>query len=232
MSKVWQRCFGWVRYWRLFGALAVVTVGSFYAFVGFSLVWLDFFDPPTSALQVQRRWERLIDPSYRKQYSFVPLERISEHLQHAVIAAEDGRFYEHGGIDWDELQNAMEANLERGRFWRGGSTISQQLVKNLFLTSGFGFLRKGVEFTLAPLAERMLSKERILELYLNVIEWGDGVYGIEAAAREYYGISAAQLSREQSARLAACLPAPRTRRPGRMHRYSREILRRMETQGW
>ncbi len=210
----------------------LVAVGGFYGSVTGTLIWLRYFDPATTAVQVQRRLESLLDPSYEKRYRFVPLEEVSPHLRHAVMAAEDGRFYQHGGIDWQELEKAMEANVKRGRLWRGGSTITQQLVKNLFLTTRFSFLRKGVEFTLAPLAETALSKDRILELYLNVIEWGEGIYGIEAAARHYYGVPAARLDRERSARLAACLPNPRRRHPDRVEPYARQILRRMQAQGW
>jgi len=184
-------------------------------------------------VQVQRRIEAWIDREpYRKRFQFVPLDEISPHLQHAVVSAEDGRFYEHHGIDWKEVQQVIDQDVEQGRLGRGGSTITQQLVKNLFLTTHRTFLRKGVEFTLAPVAERILSKRRILELYLNVIEWGPGIYGAEAAARFWFGTPAARLTRDQSARLAALLPAPRRRKPARMNRYSGEILRRMAQRGW
>ena len=115
---------------------------------------------------------------------------------------------------------------------RGASTITQQLVKNLFLTTSRSFVRKGIEFTLVPLAERILGKRRILELYLNVIEWGPGVYGAEAAAQYHYGIPAARVNREQGARLAAILPSPLRRRPARMNEYSARILERMSKMGW
>lgn len=194
------------------------------------LLGLRWIDPPLTAVHVQRRLESLFEAGpYRKSYTFVPLSRISLHLQHAVIAAEDGRFYLHRGIDWDEIRKAWEEEVPRGRI-RGVSTITQQLVKNLFLTTYS--VRKPAEFVLAPAAERILPKQRILELYLNVIEWDRGVYGAEAAARHHYRIPAAKLSREQAARLAACLPAPRTRKPDRMDNYSAEILERMSRMGW
>lgn len=221
---------------RLLYRSAAVLLAAAFASYGFSVLALfsvRYVDPPLTALQAQRRIESWIDwRPYRSLHKPVPLSAISVHLRHAVIAAEDGGFFAHRGIDWDELQNAMEANLKRGRLWRGGSTITQQLVKNLLLTTRFSFLRKAVEFTLAPIAEAILTKERILEIYLNVIEWGDGVYGAEAASRRYYGIPASQLNREQAARLAACLPAPRSRRPEKMDRYSSQILRRMAARGW
>src|SRR5581483_2512716 len=147
-------------------------------------------------------------------------------------AAEDGRFYEHHGIDWKEVQQVIDQDRETGRLGRGASTITQQLVKNLLLTTNRSLLRKGVEFTLAPAAELILTKHRILELYLNVIEWGPGIYGAEAAARTWYGIPAARLNREQSARLASLIPSPLRRKPARMNWYSGEILRRMSQRGW
>lgn len=212
---------------------AVLGVAAAYACAVTGLIALRWVDPPTTAVQIERRLESWLHRRpYRKQYQFVPLPRISPHLQHAVISAEDGRFYEHHGIDWKEVQQVIDQDMEQGRLGRGGSTITQQLIKNLFLTTQRNVLRKAVEFTLAPLADRILPKRRILELYLNVIEWGPGIYGAEAAGRAWYGIPAARLSREQSARLAALLPAPLRRKPARMNRYSGDILRRMAQRGW
>jgi len=196
------------------------------------LVALRWIDPPSTALQVQRRIESWFSRSaYRKHYTFVPLERISPDLQHAVIAAEDARFHQHRGFDWHEIRTALDETLDEGRT-RGASTITQQTVKNLLLTTHGGVFRKGVEFTLVPVAERVLGKRRILEIYLNVIEWGAGVYGAEEAARRWYGVSARRIGREQAARLAAILPAPRRRRPDRMHQYSARILERMAQMNW
>ncbi len=169
---------------------------------------------------------------YQKRYRFMPLDRISPNLQHAVISAEDGRFYQHHGIDWQEVQHVVDQDVEAGRLGRGASTITQQLVKNLFLTTHRSLIRKAVEFTLAPVADRVLGKRRVLELYLNVIEWGPGIYGAEAAAHAWYGIPAAKVSREQAARLAAVIPAPLRRKPARMTWYSSEIERRMAQRGW
>ena len=128
----------------------------------------------------------------------MPLNRISPDLQHAVISAEDGRFYQHHGIDWQEVQKVVDKDMDQGKLGRGGSTITQQLVKNLFLTTNRSLIRKAVEFTLAPAAELVLPKRRILELYLNVIEWGPGIYGAEAAAQAWYNIPAAKVNREQA----------------------------------
>lgn len=184
-------------------------------------------------VQIERRIEAIASGQrYRKQSYWVPLARISPNLQHAVIAAEDGRFYQHHGIDWNQVQRAVDEGLERGRPGRGASTIDQQLVKNLFLTTRRSVIRKALELALLPAAELLLPKQRMLELYLNVIEWGPGIYGAEAAARYHYHTSAARLTRDQAARLAACIPAPRRRRPARMNDYSAAIETRMRQQGW
>lgn len=212
--------------WALYCLLA------FYGVCTLSLLYVKFFTPLTTTVHIQRRVESFFTPGrYTKHYTFVPLSAISNHLEHAVIAAEDGRFFQHGGIDWRELEKVLQKDWQRGRL-RGASTITQQLVKNLFLTTYQSIVRKGLELPLVFLAELLLSKERILELYLNVIEWGSGVYGAEAASQYYYGLSAAELSRLQAARLAACIPSPRTRTPQEMDGYSAEILDRMSQTGW
>jgi len=211
----------------------MTLVAVFWVFCLADLAALRWIDPPTTTVQAQRRVEAwLRHEPYRKRYLFVPLSRISPELQHAVVAAEDGRFYQHHGVDWTEVQKVVDQDLEEGRLGRGGSTITQQLTKNLFLTTNRSIIRKAVEFTLAPAAALLLSKSRILELYLNVIEWGPGVYGAEAASRTWYNVSAARVDREQAARLAALIPSPLRRQPGRMNWYSSEILRRMSQMGW
>ena len=196
------------------------------------LVAARWIDPPNTAVQTQRRMQSWIHHTpYRKRYTFIPLSQISPHLEHAVIAAEDARFYQHHGFDWHAMQLAAEEDMEGGRT-RGGSTLTQQLVKNLFFGTGRSFLRKGAEATLVPVAEVVLGKRRILELYLNVVEWGPGIYGAESASRAYYGRSARSIGRDESARLAAILPAPLKRRPERMNHYSDIILERMSQMGW
>lgn len=198
-----------------------------------SLVALKWIDPPTTAVQMERRVESWMGSRpYHKRYDFVPLGRISPELQHAVIAAEDGRFYQHHGFDWHAIEIAAEGDMNGGRRLRGGSTLTQQLVKNLFLGTERSYLRKGVESTLVPVAELVLGKRRILELYLNVVEWGPGIYGAEAASRAWYGTSARKINRDEAARLAAILPAPRRRHPERMDHYSEIILERMRQMGW
>ena len=213
--------------WITFAAAAVLAV-----FLS-ALILLRWLDPPTTAVQIERRIGSIGSGKvYRKHYSPVPLARISTALQHAVIAAEDARFYEHHGIDFTELGKIVDDTLDDGRLGRGASTITQQLLKNLFFTTNRSFIRKGAEFVLAPLADIVLGKQRTLELYLNVIEWGPGVYGVEAAARHHYGVSAASLTREQAARLAACIPNPLRRTPARVDAYSSRILTRMRQMGW
>jgi len=197
-----------------------------------TLIALRWIDPPTTAVHVQRRFQSIFHgAAYHKRFRFIPMNQISPELQHAVVAAEDARFYQHHGFDWHEIQIAAEDDLEGTRS-RGASTITQQLVKNLFFGTGRSYLRKGAEFVLVPVAELVLSKQRILELYLNVVEWGPGIYGADAAARYHYQASARSLNRDQAAKLAAVLPSPLRRRPARMTRYSSLIQERMRQMGW
>ena len=208
-------------------ALAVLWLGA-----ALTLVVLRWVDPPTTMVHVERRVQAWIDGTpYDARYHFVPLSRISPDLQHAVIAAEDGRFYQHHGFDWKQIQIAAKEDSEGVRT-RGASTLTQQLVKNLFFGTERSVLRKVAEASLVPVAELVLGKKRILELYLNVVEWGPGVYGAEAACRYYYHLPAQRVGRQQAARLAAILPAPRRRRPARMNNYSEIILGRMQQMGW
>ena len=197
-----------------------------------TLVAARFIDPPTTAVHIERRFQAFIHGKpYHEHYQFVPLREISPDFQHAVIAAEDARFYQHHGFDWQAMELAADEDMEGGRI-RGGSTITQQLVKNLFFGTRRSLIRKAAEATLVPVAEFVLGKQRILELYLNVVEWGPGVYGAESASQHYYGISARRVGRQQAAELAAILPAPLKRRPERMTRYSALILERMRQMGW
>jgi monofunctional biosynthetic peptidoglycan transglycosylase len=194
-------------------------------------------NPPTTGVQIQRRIEAVTGQAghaaYKKRYTFVPLARISPELQHAVISAEDGSFYQHHGLDWAEMRKVAEESENRGEIVRGASTLTQQLVKNLFFTTHRNPVRKVLEYTLAPMADAILGKRRVLELYLNVVEWGPaGVFGIEEGAKFHYRMPASRLNREQAARMAAILPAPRRWRPARMDDYSAIILARMEKAGW
>ncbi|HTQ58972.1 MAG TPA: monofunctional biosynthetic peptidoglycan transglycosylase [Candidatus Solibacter sp.] len=212
--------------WILIGA------ALFWSLAVLMLVAARWIDPPTTAVHMERRLQAWMHHRpYHERYEFVPLSQISPDFQHAVIAAEDARFYQHHGFDWGAMEIAAEDDMEGGRL-RGGSTITQQLVKNLFFGTGRSILRKGAEFTLVPVAELVLGKRRILELYLNVVEWGPGVYGAESACRYYYRTSARNIGREEAARLAAILPSPLRRRPERMNHYSELIQERMRRMGW
>jgi monofunctional biosynthetic peptidoglycan transglycosylase len=208
-----------------------VVVGL-WVLTALTLVATRWIDPPTTAVHMERRFQAWINHKpYHESYRFIPLSAISPELQHAVIAAEDGRFYEHNGFDWKQIQIAAEDDMEGGRS-RGASTITQQLVKNLFFGTNRSILRKGAEASLVPVAELAVGKERILELYLNVVEWGPGIYGADAACDHYYHTSARKVGRDQSARLAAILPAPLKRKPERMNHYTDLILERMRQMGW
>ncbi len=151
--------------------------------------------------------------------TWIPIGRIPKYVLDCIVVAEDGTFYEHGGIDWFEVQESLEKNLEEGRAARGASTITQQLAKNMFLSTSKDPLRKFREVIITLLMERRLEKRRILELYVNLIEWGRGIFGIEAAARTYFGKSAAALSLDEAARLAAVIPSPLRHRPDTDSRY-------------
>jgi monofunctional biosynthetic peptidoglycan transglycosylase len=217
---------------RSFIRWLLIGMALLWSLAALILVAARWIDPPTTAVHIQRHMQAWIhDTPYRERYEFVPLSQISPELQHAVIAAEDANFYQHHGFDWHQMEIAAQDDLE-GERTRGASTITQQLVKNLFFGTGRSFLRKGAEASLVPVAELVLGKRRILELYLNLVEWGPGIYGAEAASRYHYGTSARNIGRQQAARLAAILPAPLKRRPERMNNYSAIILTRMAQMGW
>ena len=217
---------------RIFVRWLVIGAALLWLLAALTLVAARWIGPPSTALHIQRRLQAWIhNTPYHERYTFIPLNQISPDLQHAVVAAEDARFYQHHGFDWHEVQIAAEDDLDGGRF-RGASTLTQQLVKNLFFGTNRSFLRKGAEFTLVPVAELVLGKRRILELYLNVVEWGPGIYGAESACHYHYDIAARNADREQASRLAAILPAPLKRRPERMNNYGALILERMRQMGW
>lgn len=198
---------------RMLAAVCLGTIGLFIAAqLWFALlVWWYIDHPPGQTAFMAYRMGELHDkkPDATLKYTWVPYEKISRNLKRALIASEDSKFVEHEGFDWDGIQLALEKNRAKGKTVAGGSTITQQLAKNLFLSPEKTYLRKGQEAIITLMLENTLDKERILELYLNVIEWGNGIFGAEAAARRYYGVSAAQLSAEQAAKLAAMAPNPR-----------------------
>ena len=174
------------------------------------VLWWSWANPDTTRFMEIRLGELQVkDPQAQLKKQWVSYGKISPHLKRAIIAAEDAKFVDHEGFDWEGIQKAIEKNQKKGRIVAGGSTISQQLAKNLFLSPAKTPWRKAEETIVTLMLEAVWSKQRIFEVYLNVIEWGNGVFGAEAAARHYYGISAAQLSPEQAARLAGMVPNPR-----------------------
>jgi monofunctional biosynthetic peptidoglycan transglycosylase len=224
-----KRAFRWIASHKLLTLLLVIVV-----FVLIQVATIPWFgvprlreqNPKETALMRQR-----IDEAEAKgktlviRQSWVPLSRLPRYLTDAIIVAEDGTFYEHDGFDWFEVRESLEKNIKERRASRGGSTITQQLAKNLYLSTSKDPLRKAREMVITMLLEQNLSKQRILELYVNLIEWGDGTFGVDAAARRYFGRPAPALSLEQSLRLAAVIPSPLRHRPDVDSRY---VLRRSD----
>jgi monofunctional biosynthetic peptidoglycan transglycosylase len=195
--------------WLALGVLVVATLavqGWFYAHV----LWWRVYQP-TQSVFMEARLQKLREknPNARLQHQWVPYEKISTQLKRAVVASEDAKFMDHEGFDWEAISKAIEKNEKKGRVVSGASTISQQLAKNLFLSGERSYLRKGQEAVITWMLESTLGKRRILELYLNFAEWGEGVFGAEAAAKYHFGGSAASLSASQAAYLAVILPSPR-----------------------
>ena len=218
------------RAWKLFcyglGTLVALVVVVQLWFFGHIVYW-NFAEPASTAF-MNRYLEK---PGARLRHAWVPYERISAQLKRAVVAAEDAKFLSHEGFDWEAIHKAMLKNEQRGRVVAGASTITQQLAKNLFLSSQRSWARKAQEAAITWMMEQTMSKRRILELYLNFAEWGEGVFGAEAAARHHFGSSAARITAEQAAWLAAVLPSPRRYDRGRTTAYlaerSETILARM-----
>ena len=223
--------FLWRFTWRLLLlALIALTLLQFWFF---ACVWYWSVYNPDSTAFMRSRLERIREEraQARLQYQWVPYSAISVHLKRAVIVAEDARFLQHDGFDWEGIRKAYEKNLREGELVAGGSTISQQLAKNLFLSGERTWWRKAQEAAITVMLEVIMDKRRILELYLNVIEWGEGVFGAEAAARHHFHVSASQLSPEQAARLAAMVPSPRRYSAGQntayLQRRTQTLLARM-----
>ncbi|HTJ96522.1 MAG TPA: monofunctional biosynthetic peptidoglycan transglycosylase [Rhodocyclaceae bacterium] len=203
MSRVW----GWIKRGLLLLVVLFLVVQLWY--LGW-VVWLRFFNPGmTSFMSLRLEGMREKNPSAELKHQWQPYANLSVNLKRAVIAAEDDKFIDHEGFDWEGIQKAMEKNKKKGHIVAGGSTISQQLAKNLFLSASKTPWRKAQEAVITLMLETVWDKRRILEVYLNVVEWGDGVFGAEAAAKRYYGTTASRLNAEQAARLAVMLPAPR-----------------------
>ena len=211
--------FVWKLFWYALGTLTLAVIAVQLWFFAHVLYW-NRFEPAASAF-MERRLDALREknPRARLRHQWVPYERISAHLKRAVVAAEDAWFLDHEGFDWDAIQKAIARNEERGRIVAGASTISQQLAKNLFLSGTRSWARKAQEALITWMLEQTMSKRRILELYLNFAEWGEGVFGAEAAARYHFGVPAGALTAEQGAWLAAILPSPRRYERGRTTPY-------------
>ena len=203
----------WLLWYPLLIALIALVLVQFW-FLVHIWYWVDHNPDVTAFMQARLERMREKDPRALLRHQWVPYDRISVHLKRAIVAAEDARFLDHEGFDWEAIQKAYEKNLKKGRVVAGGSTISQQLAKNLFLSGERTWWRKGEEAVITFMIETIMSKRRILEIYLNVIEWGSGVFGAEAAARHHFGVPAAMLGPEQAARLAAMVPSPRRYGPG------------------
>ena len=199
--------------WRWTGRILLALLALlllYQLWVAAHIGWWVSHNPSTSSFMDDRlEVMQSKNPKAGLQHVWVPYKNISGHLKRALIAAEDAKFLDHEGFDWEGIQKAYAKNLKKGKIVAGGSTISQQLAKNLFLTTKRTPWRKGEEVIITLMLEALMDKERIFEIYLNVIEWGNGVFGAEAAARHYYHVSAAQLSAEEAARLAAMVPNPR-----------------------
>lgn len=195
--------------------------------------WINFNPSSTSFMRQQLAILQETSPNAKLQHKWVPYSRISNNLKRAVISSEDDGFSEHEGVDWEAMQKAYEKNQKKGKVVSGGSTITQQLAKNLFLSGERSYLRKGQELIITYMLEFCMDKERIFEIYLNVVEWGVGIFGAEAASQHYFGVSAAALSPAQAARLAVMLPKPRyfDKHTGSayLQRRSELILRRMNS---
>jgi monofunctional biosynthetic peptidoglycan transglycosylase len=221
----------WRFTWRI--VLLFLIAVTLLQFWFFACVWYWSVYNPGSTAFMRMRLERVREEQRHIgiRYTWVPYRRISAHLKRAVVAAEDAKFFEHDGFDWDGIRKAYEKNIREGEVVAGGSTITQQLAKNLFLSADRAWWRKAQEAALTVMIELLMDKRRILELYLNVIEWGDSVFGAEAAARYHYGVSAAELGPAQAARLAAMVPTPRRYTPGKhtayLDRRAATILARM-----
>jgi monofunctional biosynthetic peptidoglycan transglycosylase len=208
MKSLWRSF-----YYALLFALCALALVQFW-FLIHIWYWVDH-DPGTTAF-MHARLERMREkePRATLQQQWVAYNRIALNLKRAIVAAEDARFLDHEGFDWEGIQKAYEKNLRQGKIVSGGSTISQQLAKNLFLSGERTWWRKGEEAVITVMIETVMTKRRILEIYLNVIEWGNGVFGAEAAANYHFNTSSANLSAEQAAQLAAMVPSPRRYSPG------------------
>ena len=222
------RCLAWLAV-----AAAAIFLAIQISFLARVWWWKDHNPQTTAFMEASLERTRAKNPNAQLRRTWVPYDRISTHLKRSIVAAEDAKFTDHEGFDWEAIEKAVEKNRRKGKVVAGASTISQQLAKNLFLSADRTPWRKGQEALITVMIEHVMDKRRILEIYLNVIEWGEGVFGAEAAARHYFGTSAALLGPEASARLAAMVPNPRfydrNRNTPWLMRKTELILARMPT---
>ncbi|MFZ6756725.1 monofunctional biosynthetic peptidoglycan transglycosylase [Undibacterium sp. Ji50W] len=227
-----MKLLGRLLFWLLLMPLLLFTLVQAYFLVQIWW-WIDHNPSSTSFMRHQLDVLQEKKPDFKLQHKWVPYNRISNNLKHAVIASEDDSFVDHEGVDWEAMQKAYEKNQKKGKVVSGGSTITQQLAKNLFLSAERSYFRKGEELIITYMLEKCMDKQRILEIYLNVVEWGVGVFGAEAAAQHYFHTSAANLGPSQAARLAVMLPKPRyfdkNQGSGYLQRRSEVILQRMNS---
>lgn len=236
-SKGRIRRFGWLRTFPVkvvLGSICLFLLFEIFTLPVLSILTLDTDNPKQTALMQQRKEEASEKgKTLTIDYRWVPLANVPQHVRKAILIAEDARFYNHAGLDWHEIGKSIETNWEQGRIVRGGSTITQQLAKNLYLSTSRDPIRKFKELLITWMLEATLSKKRILELYLNIIEWGRGVFGIEAAAQRYFHKSASQLTKVEGARLAAVISSPLRHKPTEntpfMKKKKAVILKRMST---
>ncbi|MBY0572873.1 MAG: monofunctional biosynthetic peptidoglycan transglycosylase [Undibacterium sp.] len=219
-------------WWLILAPLTFFVVVQLYYFLQI-LWWVDHNPSSTSFMRTQESLLQEKEAQFQLKQKWVAYSSISTHLKRAVIASEDDGFSEHEGVDWEAMQKAYDKNKRKGKVVSGGSTITQQLAKNLFLSGERSYLRKGEELIITYMLEACMDKERIFEIYLNVVEWGVGVFGAEAAAQHYYGVHAGALSPLQAARLAVMLPKPRyydkNKNSAYLQKRSEVILRRMSS---
>ena len=218
--------------WRVILLALIVLVLVQFWYLAHIWYWADHDPESTAFMRARLEIIQEDEPGAKLSHRWVPYNRISSHLKRAVVAAEDDKFMDHTGFDWEAMQKAYEKNVREGEIVAGASTIPQQLAKNLFLSGSRTWWRKAQEAVITAMLETVLTKRRILEIYLNVAEWGDGVYGADAAAHYHFGVTAAALTPAQAARLAVMLPSPRSYPPGRDTVYLQQrtatILARMK----
>ncbi len=205
---------------NLLGKIAAAVIVAIFAVI----LLYRFINPPYSSLMVVN-----VLAGHTLKHRWVPLKSISPHLVSAIVTSEDGRFCTHNGVDWREMENAIERAEKSGDGPRGASTIPMQTVKNLFLWQSRSYIRKGIEIPLAYVTSALWPKRRMLEIYLNIVEWGPGVFGVQAAARHHFRTSASKLTRRQASQLAAALPNPHVRNAGRPGPKTRKLARRIES---